>query len=199
MEKLLHNLDVSRETIVSLEQFVSLLLKWNKAINLIGKSTEKEIWTRHILDSLQILPIVKNKTILDIGTGAGFPGMVLAIAGAAEVHLVEKNNKKCAFLYQLKSLISTNSYIYNEKIEDVKTFTPDIITCRAFAPIVKILQLIERFITKDSILVLLKGENYDAEIKEAEDMGWIFEYNISESITESKAVVLSLSNIKRND
>jgi 16S rRNA G527 N7-methylase RsmG len=94
-------------------------------------------------------------------------------------------------------LLSLNCHIYNDKIENIKRFYPSVITCRAFSSIEKILSTSERFITKDAVIVLLKGENYQGEIKEAHDIGWIFEYNISKSITENKAVVLKLTNVRR--
>jgi len=197
MKNLPHTLNVSRETLTKLEEFVSLVLKWNKAINLIGKSTEKDIWNRHILDSLQILPLVEGKTVMDIGTGAGFPGMILALSGAKDVLLVEKNGKKCAFLHQVKSNLGINCNIYNSRIEDIDSVYPEVITCRAFASIEKILLLIEKFVTQNVTIVLLKGENYQKEIQEAQDMGWIFEYNSINSITETGAVVLILKHIKR--
>jgi len=97
MEEFEKRFDVSRETFQRLEEFHELLLKWNASINLISKTTEGEIWERHIADSLQIQTLVSGK-ILDIGTGAGFPGAILALAGISNIHLVEKSTKKCSLL-----------------------------------------------------------------------------------------------------
>ena len=133
--------DVSRETLEKFQIYYDFLLAWQKKINLIGRGTEKEIWRRHFLDSAQLLPLVKKhtalpegRTWLDIGTGAGFPGLVLALLGE-EVSLVEPNSKKCAFLRTVLRETEAKAKIYNSKIEDLSPFPVDLVTARALTSI----------------------------------------------------------------
>ena len=199
MENIKKHFDVSRETIQKLEKFAKLLLKWNKSTNLIAKSTETELWNRHILDSLQLLKLIGNEEILDIGTGAGFPGVVISIAGGNKVFLVEKNAKKCAFLHQVKAEIGGNFEIINESIEHIPVKNIEIITCRAFASVKKILELTCRLLAKDTKLLLLKGESYKVELDEAKSSGWYFDHEVVKSITNKSGAVLILSNIGKNE
>src|SRR5437870_1057763 len=134
---------VSRETAARLDQFVDVLLRWQQRTNLIAASTIPALWTRHIADSLQLLDLAPNaRTWVDLGSGAGFPGLVLACALAespgAEVHLVESNAKKAAFLREASRLIGAPALVHAVRIEDfVQTFAaaPDTVTARALAPL----------------------------------------------------------------
>src|SRR5690606_9447814 len=125
----------SRETLQRLKEYQALLLKWNKAINLISKSTEENCWERHILDSLQLLNYIQDKDIhlVDIGSGAGLPGIVLSIAGVRRVTIVESDQRKCSFLLQASKLSSNKIEIVNDRIENLKGLSCDILTARAFA------------------------------------------------------------------
>jgi 16S rRNA (guanine527-N7)-methyltransferase len=198
MKRVEDEFKVSRETLGKLQKFVDLVLKWNQSINLISKSTEAEIWERHVLDSLQIVDLTKKKRVLDIGTGAGFPGVVLSIVANVSVILVEKNSKKCTFLHKVRSEVGSNFEIINQAIEDVSVEKIDVITCRGFASVEKILELTGRYIHKDIKLVLLKGENYKTEVEEARKVGWSFSMDIVESITNKKGAVLTLSDVRKN-
>ena len=132
---------VSRETAARLDQFVDVLLRWQQRTNLIAASTIPALWTRHIADSLQLLDLAPNaRTWVDLGSGAGFPGLVLACALAespgAEVHLVESNAKKAAFLREASRLIGAPALVHAVRIEDfVQTFAaaPDTVTANALA------------------------------------------------------------------
>jgi 16S rRNA (guanine527-N7)-methyltransferase len=197
MEEFKKRFNVSRETCRRLEEFYELLLKWNASINLISKTTEGEIWERHIADSLQIKDLVSGK-VIDIGTGAGFPGAVLALSGIDNIHLVEKSAKKCSFLHKVKSDIGGDFEIINQRIEDIKLENIDVITCRGFASIKKILQLTSQLVTKEGRFILMKGESYEREIKEAKESGWKFKYDAIPSVTSKNGVVLILSNVAKN-
>lgn len=199
MKDIKNHFDVSRETIQRLEKFVELLLTANQSMNLIGKSTEADIWSRHVLDSLQILKIIGNKSILDIGTGAGFPGVVVSIVGGNKTFLVEKSHKKCAFLHRVKAEIEGNFEIINQEIEEVQIENIDVITCRGFASIKKILELISNTKLNPKEFVLLKGRSYKAELEEAKTSGWDFDLQSMQSLTSEESVVLTLSNISRNE
>lgn len=199
MKDIKNHFDVSRETLQRLEKFVDLVLTANQSMNLIGKSTEADIWSRHVLDSLQILKVIGNKSILDIGTGAGFPGVVVSIVGGNQTFLVEKSPKKCAFLRRVKAEIEGNFEIINQEIEDVHIENIDVITCRGFASIKKTLELISNTKLNPKEFVLLKGRSYKAELEEANTSGWNFDVQSMQSLTSEESVVLTLSNISRNE
>jgi len=190
--------DVSRETFESLEEYVSLLCKWNQSMNLIGKATEREIWQRHIIDSLQLIPLFPKeyKTITDIGSGGGLPGIVLAISTKKVTHLIESNQKKAIFLNQASSLCQKNIHIHNNRVESLSPWESDILTARAFAPLEKIFEWSGDFIKKSKICLFLKGQNVVEEITEASRC-WDFEYEIIQSQTSNNGKILRVHNLKK--
>jgi 16S rRNA (guanine527-N7)-methyltransferase len=187
----LHN--VSRETLEAFELYIKLILKWNKAINLIAKSTEQDIWQRHIADSAQLIKFIpKTATVLDIGSGAGFPGVIISLLQGNKVVLIEKNSKKCAFLHRIKATTNANIEIKNETITETTIKGIDIITCRALTSLANILELTERFKVK---LVLLKGTGYKDEIIEAKAQNWQFNLKIEPSKTNKESAILIVDKI----
>jgi len=167
--------NVSRETYDKLRVYEKTLIKWQASINLISKSTINEIWVRHFLDSAQLHPIV-NKikgNILDFGSGAGFPGLILAIMGNKNISLVESDYKKCTFLREVAMLCETNISIYNSRIENLGFKKVDLIISRALAPLYKLIQHVENYIEKSPSnekvwpkMLFLKGKSYRDEILE---------------------------------
>ena len=164
---------VSRETFEKLYIFQRTLMKWQKSINLISKSSIKNIWERHFLDSAQLYKYVKdiNGNILDFGSGAGFPALVLAIMGKKNIHLVESDYKKCVFLEEIAMLTDINITIHNCRIENLNFFNVDLITCRALAPLHKLIDYVEAFASKSinkkqnlPKLLFLKGKTYKNEL-----------------------------------
>jgi 16S rRNA (guanine527-N7)-methyltransferase len=150
-------------------------VKWQNSINLISKNTVKNIWERHILDSAQLYKFVKGVegNIIDFGSGAGFPGLVLAIMGKKNIHLVESDYKKCVFLKEIAMLTETDINIHNCRIEDLNFINVDLITCRALAPLSKLIEYVEVFINKSLTesqcapkLLFLKGKSYYSEVME---------------------------------
>lgn len=195
-ETLQKALNVSRETLLDLELFADILKKWNNSINLVGKNTIKDLWERHILDSAQLTQYINPKEkILDIGSGAGFPGAIIAIIDKNKTILVEKNKKKCAFLNEIKTKIVSHIDIKNEIIEKTNANNIDIITSRALASVAKILELSERFNSK---VILLKGAGYERELDEAKNCGWNFNIKIKKSMTNTEGAILIFSNIHKN-
>ena len=187
--------NVSRETAKRLGLFAEFLKDKNQQINLISKNTVKDIYQRHILDSLQLVKYIDlDKKILDIGTGAGFPGIVLTIAGAQNITLVESIRKKCNFLIEVKEGLKLNSIITNERIENIANLKSDIITARAVAPLTKLLALIYNQLKKDTECFFFKGKNYQEEILEAKKI-WQFNYKSYKSLTSKEGVILKISNI----
>ena len=127
---------VSRETYEKLEIFYETLVKWQKSINLVSNSSLKHIWTRHFLDSAQLYNFTKNVqgNILDMGSGAGFPGIILAMMGNENINVVESDQRKCIFMREVARLTNTNLEIHNCRIEELQFINPDLIVSRALAP-----------------------------------------------------------------
>lgn len=177
--------------------FIQLLLRWNNKINLISKSTEKEIMIRHIIDSAQLIKYIdKEKEIIDVGSGAGFPGLILSYAGVKKISLIEANKKKSSFLLQA-SLISNNDvYIYSDRCEHILNLQGDIITARAFASVEKILNWTENLKKENTEYLLLKGKNVDIEMEEAQKFWKCSTWNIP-SITDKEGSILLIKNISK--
>ena len=165
--------NVSRETYDKFKLFEETLIKWQRSINLISKSTINDIWFRHLLDSSQLYPFIsKTKgNILDFGSGAGFPGLVLAIMGHNKICLVESDQKKCTFLREVAMLCEIEVSIFNTRIENLEYKDVDLIMSRALAPLSKLIDYVEVFIDKSPSkkksfpnMLFLKGKSYKKEI-----------------------------------
>ncbi len=184
-----------------LEQYVVILQKWQKTINLVSKSTIDDIWERHIEDSAQLSPLIKkNLNILDMGSGGGFPGMVLAIIRPdLNITLVESDSRKCAFLQSVSRETSTVVSIINERIETINlTSPPDIISARALSSIDNLLNYSWPHIKTNPALkcIFLKGEKADLEIEDAQK-SFNFNYNTIRSVTNSQAKIIEITNVSR--
>ena len=200
MKQLVDNLDVSRETMNQLETYHGLLLKWQKAKNLIAPSTISDAGTRHFLDSAQLSPILSDMAItgpiLDIGSGAGFPGMVLSIMGHGPVHLVESNGKKASFLSTVIRETAANATVHNCRIEALKPFLVGCITARACATIAQLLNWGIPFIGKNTKMLLLKGSKWQEELTEAQER-WTMQSETRQSVTDPTGRIVLLSDIVR--
>lgn len=195
--------NVSRETFQALEVYERELVKWQKTINLVANSTLNEIWSRHFLDSWQLVDIMSNVSretfLVDLGSGAGFPGMFLALAGFKKTSLVESDQRKCAFLRNVSRetfdiMHSVKPTIYNERIEnlDIKA---DTITCRAFAEIGKILEISKNISHENTEYYLLKPLDMAKELTEATKY-WYFNQEIIPSRTDPRGCILKISGVK---
>ncbi len=162
--------DVSRETLASLSAYVALLEEWQARINLVSSNTLPDIWHRHILDSAQLLaylpvsPARQRREILDIGSGAGFPGLVLAILGAGDVQLVESDQRKAIFLQTVIRELGLSAHVSNQRIETLPACRPDVITARALASLPKLISLIAPQLHTDLTCLFLKGESVGQEL-----------------------------------
>jgi 16S rRNA (guanine527-N7)-methyltransferase len=180
---------VSRETLSRLDRFVVLLLQWQSKTNLIARSTIPELWTRHVADSLQLLALAPDaRAWIDLGSGAGFPGLVLACAladqSAATVHLVESNAKKAAFLREAIRIIGAAAIVEPVRIEDIaqnQSLKVDVVTARALAPLDRLLQLAYPWIERGAQGLFLKGQDVEAELTQASKC-----WNIEASLVASK-------------
>ena len=186
-------LNVSRETESKLETYVSLLEKWQQRINLVSSKTLPCIWQRHILDCAQLtahLP-AKSVRIMDIGAGAGLPGLVLAILTGCEVHLVESDTKKVAFMRTVLAEADVNATIHHDRIEQLPYFNIDIITARALAPLSKLMQLTQIQDHPRLSYLFLKGKGVNEELTELSTSSKLTAISYP-SITDQEASIIYL-------
>ncbi|KJV57105.1 16S rRNA (guanine(527)-N(7))-methyltransferase GidB [Orientia chuto str. Dubai] len=185
------NYNVSRETFDKFQKYYSLLSKWNSKINLVSATTLQNFWQRHILDSIQLLNYIHNKDIIlvDLGSGAGFPGVVLSIAGIKKVVLIESDSRKAAFLLQAAQLSEQKIEIINDKIQNLK-IKCDIVTVRALANIDTILSYTKKFIIKEKYLIL-KGKSPQNEITQSL-LHNEFNYKLYQSCTKHNSYILEI-------
>jgi len=159
---------VDDEAFEKLATYAALLTKWQRAINLVGPGTMGDVWCRHMLDSAQLFPLLPKGagTLVDLGSGAGFPGLVLAMMGVPDVHLVESDHRKAAFLTHVSRETKTDVTVHAKRIETMPSMVADVVTARALAPLPKLLGLAERFVGPDSVCLFLKGQDVDSELTE---------------------------------
>lgn len=192
---------VSRETLAALTRYAELLTKWQAKINLVSGDSLADLWSRHMLDSAQLYPLLPPNTrvLVDLGSGAGFPGLVLAVLGVAEVHLIESDARKCAFLIEAARLAALapgkNPVIHRARIEAVPGFAADAVTARACAPLDRLLAYAERFLGPQSVCLFPKGAQVEDELTAAEN--WRMSIQRFPSVTDSLGTILRIGHIRR--
>ena len=202
IQSLLAPFGVSRESFERLRQYVELLLSWQQRINLIGPSTVDTIWERHILDSVQLLPLFSEspKTIAELGSGAGLPGLVVAIAGNYEAHLYESNGKKAAFLREAIRLTGARAHVHVVRLETLASIkvlpVVDFVVARALAPLPLLLDFAEPFLTKGARALFHKGQDVDIELTAATKY-WKLNFSKHTSICDSRGVILEIKEANR--
>jgi len=183
---------VSRETRERLGSYVALLVKWNAKINLVGPATLADVWRRHILDSAQIHGrVAAAGTLVDLGSGAGLPGLILALLGGPGVHLIESDARKCAFLHEAARVTGTAVTIHNKRIEVVPRFDADVVTARALAPLDQLLDHASRFLTPAGKCVFLKGARQADELTAARK-SWHMRVTEWPSLSDPSGVILEV-------
>lgn len=191
---------VSRETIDRLKIYQGLLEVWQKKINLVSPSSLSHSWKRHFEDSLQLLSYIpqETSTLIDLGSGAGFPGLVLAIAlpQILKVTLIESDIRKCLFLETVSRETKIPVIIKSERIESIKDIKADIITARALAPLSLLLDYTYPFMNENSQVFFLKGKGVTQEIQEAKKK-WDFDLEIFQSLTDSTGRILKINRLRR--
>jgi 16S rRNA (guanine527-N7)-methyltransferase len=195
---------VSRETLDRLDRFVETLLAWQQRINLIAPSTEPKLWTRHIADSLQLLALAPQAKIwVDLGSGGGFPGLVIACALAdkpgARVHLVESSTKKAAFLREAARATGVAAEVHAVRIEDFVenlAMAVDVVTARALAPLVRLLAATYPLLKTGTLGLFPKGQDVDAELTEAAKC-WSIQSSLAPSLTDPKAKIVRVTGIEK--
>jgi len=195
--------NVSRETISALETYAALLRKWQKAINLVSGATLDDLWRRHFLDSAQLLPLLAPPAagdggITDLGSGAGFPGLVLAILSGRPVQLVESDQRKAAFLGEAARATgcADRVKIHAARIEGLKPWTAGTVTARALAELEQLLDWAAPFVGPDTVLLFLKGAKADEELTAAARV-WTIVTERRRSITDSTGLILRLSQLEK--
>ncbi len=191
-------ISVSRETLDRLELYLGLLVQWQGAINLVSSKTLDDPWRRHLLDSAQLMTHIPNDPagILDLGSGAGLPGIVLSILGIPNVQLVESDQRKARFLAEVSRRLQLDTVIHNCRIEALPAMKPGIVTARALAPLPRLLDLALPYLGADGFCVFLKGRHWKDELTEAQK-SWMMQSQISTSMTCASAAILKLWDIKR--
>lgn len=189
------NFDVSRETQERLDRFLALLAEEMQKQNLISKASAELIWSRHVVDSAQLLrhapEAITATNWLDLGTGAGFPGIIIAILGRSKVHMVESRARRIDFLERVvqELAIADMAAILGKRLELVESFPVDVISARAFAPLDKLLKLSHRFSTEKTVWLLPKGKNAVRELKGLSPKRQKM-FHVEQSITDPDAGIL---------
>lgn len=185
---------VSRETVARLSAYLDLLVQWQRRIDLVAPSTMPDVWRRHMLDSAQLAPFIPDDAVIaDLGSGAGFPGLVLAILGKGPVHLVESDQRKCVFLREALRVTESRGTVHAARAETL-SLQADIVTARALAPLPRLLPLAARLLKPGGTILLLKGEKADAELTDA-GPAWKMQVERLPSRSDPRGIILRLREI----
>ena len=195
---------VSRETITSLIKYENILIEANKTLNLIGNSTINDIWNRHFLDSVQVIDFIdeNDKTLVDLGSGAGFPGLVLAITLKdrkipLKIKLIDKSPKKIKFLKNVIQTLNLNVDVLNENIfQNPKKFSENVFVARAFKPLMVILELIHNKANKCKKFFIFLGKTGTIELVQASKT-WDIEYKQRVSVTSNDSFIIEINKLKK--
>lgn len=191
-------LDVSRETLDRLDAYLGLLQRWQRAINLVGPGTLADPWRRHILDCGQLWRFWPPGAarLVDLGSGAGLPGLVLAIMGVPETHLIESDRRKASFLREAARACGAAVTIHNLRIEAAPALAADVVTARALAPLPGLLSLAERFVRPHTTCLFLKGRGVDAELTRIAEI-WTMRLRRAPSLSDHDGRVLIINELRR--
>lgn len=193
---------VPRETLDILKIYADRLADWQKQINLVGGSTLPDLWRRHMLDSAQLAAPIserfgsKRATILDLGSGAGFPGLVLAAMGVGDVHLVESDQRKCTFLGDVMRRAEIFATVHNKRVEHLTSFHVDVVTARALAPVDTLFDLSRAFHHPKLEFWLLKGQHVDEELTRAA-ISWSMEVEELPSLSDPQGRIVVIRNLQK--
>jgi 16S rRNA (guanine527-N7)-methyltransferase len=203
VEFFIKKFNVSRETIEKLNKYKDFLLSSNKSLNLIGKNTENHLFSRHFIDSAQIYDLIEDKSeIIDLGSGAGFPGVILKILMdnnkiVGNITLIDKSPKKCKFLQDLSDKLGLTLKIVNSKVENFKFSKISTLVSRAFKKTVDTIDIILKNNDLIRHIILIKGKTYQQEIEEAKKK-YTFDVEKFRSITSDESYILKITNIKNS-
>lgn len=201
-QALLDRFDVSRESRQKIETYVTLLLTWQQRINLIGPATVSSIWERHVCDALQLLPLLPpgTRALAELGSGAGIPGLIIAMAAGLEAHLYESNGKKAAFLREAARQTGTRAIVHNVRLETLAGQAPipkvECVVARALAPLPLLLDYAEPFLSRGAVGLFHKGQDVDTELTEATKY-WRTDVSKHASQCDSRGVILEIREATR--
>jgi 16S rRNA (guanine527-N7)-methyltransferase len=201
LEGLQNHLNLPEPILEDLKTYVSLLGKWQKQINLVSSTTLADVWRRHVLDSAQLFPLIPAgaKKVIDIGSGAGFPGLVLALYfkyyGGPEVNLVEADGRKCSFLMEVNYQTNAGAIVHASRVEAMSDLKGDVITARGLAPLRKLIKMSRRFDDGDATYIFLKGARAREELTDAQKE-WTMDITETTSQTLAVARILTLKGVK---
>jgi len=183
-----------------LEAYAALLLEWSRRINLVAASTLPDLWQRHFIDSAQLFPLVPQtaQRLVDLGSGAGFPGLVLAILGVPGVELIESDARKCAFLREAARVAQAPVTIRTARIESVEAHVVDVVTARGCAPLDRLLVWAQRFIGPDTLCLFPKGADAAQEV-DAARQNWTMDVTTHDSRSDPRGVILCLRGVARRE
>jgi 16S rRNA (guanine527-N7)-methyltransferase len=193
---------VSRETYDRLRAFESLVQRWTPAINLVSKASLLALWDRHIVDSAPLFWLAPDATHwVDLGSGGGFPGIVVAILGqehapAMRITLVESDLRKATFLRQAARSLDLRVVVLSKRIDDIPPLDADVLSARALAALPELLGFADRHLRKDGVAVFPKGARHAEEVAAARK-AWTFDLNVQQSLSEPEAAILMIRNIHR--
>jgi 16S rRNA (guanine527-N7)-methyltransferase len=190
--------DVSRETLAALDAFATLLERWNRTVNLISPGDLPLIWQRHISDALQLVPLMPPETqrAIDLGSGAGFPGLILALATGIQFDLVESDQRKAAFLREAARVTGAPIHVHAARIETAKLAPASLVTARALAPLPKLLTLAAPHLGPGGTCLFMKGASADAELTDAATE-WHMQVDRIPSRTAFGARILRITDLSR--
>jgi 16S rRNA (guanine527-N7)-methyltransferase len=185
------------DALPALRAFAELLLRWNASVNLIGRGEVRHLWTRHIADSLQLGRVCALPPhAIDLGSGAGFPGLVLAIAYGIHVDLIEQDQRKAAFLREAVRITGARATVHAADIAHAAVSPAPLVTARALAPLPKLLEFAERLLTPDGACLFLKGRGVAAELAEAQ-RSWRMQVQHYRSETDPAGTILRIAGLAR--
>jgi 16S rRNA (guanine527-N7)-methyltransferase len=190
-------MNASREAISKLDRYAELLNEWNQRFNLVAESTLPHVWSRHFLDSAQLIKHIPEgtKSLADLGSGAGFPGLVLSVLGVLHVHLIESIGKKANFLRAVIDDLNLDATVHQTRIEDKHDMKFDVITARALKPLPQLLELSKPLIKKESLCLFLKGQQHGNELTESAKY-WRFDHETFPSLSDRSGCVLKITNLR---
>ena len=188
------NFNDGKSILTQLSEYKKILLKENETMNLIGKSTINYLDERHLLDCIQIVKYLPHhdKSVIDVGTGAGLPGIILSIIGFKNLHLVEKSPKKSSFLENCKLRLGLNYVVHNKSVSEITNLNVDYITARAFASIEKIIFMTKKIINKQTKFILHKGKSYLTELETINTQKYFWMTHPSITSSESKIIIMGI-------
>jgi 16S rRNA (guanine527-N7)-methyltransferase len=188
---------ISLADLARLKIYVELLVKWQQRINLVSTASLDDVWGRHVFDSAQLidqLPAPVGR-LADLGSGAGFPGLVLAILGAGDVHLIESDARKCAFLREASRATAAGAVIHDGRVEQIESLNADIVVARALAPLDVLLAYAESHLATNGMCLFLKGKNVEHELTDSAKK-WMMRVSRIQSLSDPSGTILKLEDIR---